>query len=56
MYIYHPRGVFVAGYGWFEEKILYFDTPIRWYHILFTGGTTDFIAAEDFDGINLIVL
>ena len=22
MYICHPRGVFLAGYGWFEGKIL----------------------------------
>ena len=35
MYIYHPRGVFLAGYGWFEGKKLYFNTQIRVYHILF---------------------
>ena len=56
MYIYHPPGVFVAGYGWFEGKILYFDPQIRVYHILFTNGTVDFIAVEDFDGIDLILL
>ena len=43
MYIYHPRGVFLAGYGWFEGNILYFTTQIRIYHILFTAGTTDYI-------------
>ena len=40
--------------GWFEEKILYFNIQIREYHILFTDGTTDYVAAEDFDGIYLI--
>ena len=53
MYIYHPRGVFLAGYGWFEGKILYFNTHICVYHILFTHGTTDYAAAEDFYEINL---
>ena len=56
MYIYHPRGVFLAGYGWFEGKILYFNTQIRVSHILFTGGTTESVEAEDFDGIDLILL
>ena len=51
MYIYHPRGVFLTGYGWFEEKILHFSTQIRVYHIGFTDGTTEYVAAEDFDGI-----
>ena len=53
MYAYHPRGVFLAGYGWFEGKILYFNTQICIYHILFTDGTTDYVAGEDFDGIDL---
>ena len=48
MYMYHSRGVFLAGYGWFEGKILFFDTQIRLCHILFTDGTTDYVAAEDF--------
>ena len=56
MYIYHRRRVFVAGYDWFEGKMLYFNTQIRVYHILFTDGTTDYVAAEDFDGIDLILL
>ena len=30
-----------------------FNTQIREYHILFTGGTTDYVAAE---GIDLILL
>ena len=55
MYIYHPRRVFPAGYGWFEGKILYFNTQIRAYHILFTDGTTVYVAAKDFDGIYLIL-
>ena len=38
MYIYHSRGVFLAGSGWFEGKILYFNTQIRVYHILFNDG------------------
>ena len=49
VYIYHPHRVFLAGYGCFEEKILYFNTQINVYHILFTDGTTDYVAAEDFD-------
>ena len=56
MYIYHPCRVFLAGYGWYEGKFLYFRTQIRLYHILFTGGTTDSVEAEDFDGIDLILL
>ena len=48
MYIYHPRNIFLAGYGWFEGEHLYFNNQIRVYHILFTDGTTDFAAAEDF--------
>ena len=54
MYMYHPHRVFLAGYGWFEGKTLYFNTQICIYHILFTGdGTTDYIAAENFDDIHL---
>ena len=49
MYIYHPRRVFLAGYGWFEANILYLDTQIRVYHIWF-------ITTEDFDGMDLILL
>ena len=56
MYIYQQRGVFLAGYGWFEGKILYFNTQIRVYHISFTDGTIDYVAAEDLDGIDLILL
>ena len=56
MYINHPRGVFLASYGWFEEKSLYFNYQIRVYHILFTEGTNDYAAAEDFDGIDLTLL
>ena len=56
MYIYHPRRVFLAGYGWFEGKTLYFNTHSHVYHILFTGRTRDYVAAEDFDGIDLILL
>ena len=29
MHIYYPHWVFLAGYGWFEGKILYFNTQIR---------------------------
>ena len=50
--IYHPRGVFLAGFGWFEGNILYFNIQIRVYHILFTDRTTDYVAAEDFDGLH----
>ena len=56
MYIYHPSGIFLAGYGWFEGKDFYSNTQIRVYHILFNGGTTDSVEAEDFDGIDLILL
>ena len=48
--------VFLADYGWFEGKVLYFNTQIHVYHILFTDGTTDYAVAEDFDGIDLILL
>ena len=54
--IYHPHRVFLAGYGWFEGKNLYFNTQICVYHILFTDETTDYVSAEDFDGIDLILL
>ena len=40
--------------GWFEGKILYFNTQIHEYHILFTDRTTNCVAAEDFDGIDFI--
>ena len=40
--------------GWFEGKILYFNTQIHEYRILFTDEITDYIAAEDFDDIDLI--
>ena len=56
MYIYHSGGVFLAGYGWFEEKMLYFNTQICVYHIFFTDGTTDYVAAENFYDTDLILL
>ena len=56
MYTYHPHGAFLADNGWFEGKPLYFNTQIRVYHILFTYGTTDYVAAEDFDDTDLILL
>ena len=56
MYIYHLHGVFLPGYGCFEGKILYFNTQICVYHILFTDKTTDCVAAEDFDGTDHIFL
>ena len=56
MYIFHPRRIFLAGYGWFKVKFLYFNTQIPVYHILFTDETTDYVAAEDFDDIVLILL
>ena len=40
--------------GWFEGKMLYFNTQTGEYYILFTDGTTYYVAAEDFDGIDLI--
>ena len=43
IYIYHPHEVFMIGYGWFEGKILYFNTQICVYHILFTDETTDYV-------------
>ena len=48
MYIYHPRIIFLACYGWFEGEVLYFNNQIHVYQILFTDGTTDYAAAEDF--------
>ena len=39
-----------------KEKKLYFSTQIHVYHILLTDGTTDYVVAEDFDGICLILL
>ena len=39
--------------GCFEGKVLYFNTQIREYPILFADGTTDYVAAEDFDGLDL---
>ena len=56
MYIYHPLGVFLVVYGWFEGNILYFNTQTCAYYILLTDGTTDYAAAEDFDGVDLILL
>ena len=42
--------------GKFQGKIVYLNTQIRVYHLLFTDGTTDYVAAEDFDGTDLILL
>ena len=42
--------------GWIEGKYVYFNTQIHEYHILFTDRTTNYAAAEDFDGIDLILL
>ena len=56
VYIYHPHKIFLAGYSWFKVKSLYFNTQIPVYHILFTDETTDYVAAEDFDDIDLILL
>ena len=56
MYTYHQRGVFLAGYGWFEGRILYFHAQIRVYHILLTDTTTDYVADGDFNGIDLKLL
>ena len=53
--IYHPHRVFLAGYGWFEGKNLYFNTQIRVYHIFFTDRTTDCVPAKDFDGVDFIL-
>ena len=55
IYIIHTR-VFLAGYGWFEEKSLYFNTQIRVYRILFTDETIDYVPAEDFDGIDFFFI
>ena len=53
MYIY----IYIYIYNaWFEGKILYFNTEIRVYHILFTDRTTDYVKTEDFDGTELILL
>ena len=45
MYIFHARGVFLAGYGWFEGKILYFNPQILIYYFLFTDATTEYVAS-----------
>ena len=46
----------VLEIDWPEGKILYLNTQIREYHILLTDGTTDYLAAEAFDGIGPILL
>ena len=56
IYIYHQHRVFLAGYGWFEGNILHTNTQIHVYHILLTDKTTDYVAAKDFDGADLILL
>ena len=53
---YQLCGVFPAGYGWFEGKVLYFNTQIHVYHILFPDGATGYVVAEDFDDIELVLL
>ena len=45
----------MVGYDWFEGKVLYFNFQVDLYHSLFTEGTTDYVAAEDFDDIDLIL-
>ena len=39
-----------------KDKLLCFNTQICVYHILFTDGTTDYVAAKDFDDIDYILL
>ena len=39
-----------------KEKVLTLILKICVYHILSTGGTTDSVEAEDFDGVDLILL
>ena len=41
--------------GWFEGKILYFNTQICECRILFTDRATNYVEAEDYDGIDHIV-
>ena len=48
MYIYHPRIIFLACYGWFEGEVLHLYNQIHVCRILFSDGTTDYAAAEDF--------
>ena len=60
MYIYHPRRVFLAGYDWFERKIVYFNIQICVYYILFAQETTYYVTAEGIDlrhfGIDVTLL
>ena len=36
-----------------KKKTLYINTQIGVYHILWTDGTTNYLAGEDFDDIDL---
>ena len=56
IYIYHPHRVFLAGYGWFKVKFLYFNTQIPVYHIFLIDETTDYVGSEDYDDIDVILL
>ena len=56
VYISCTASVCLYENGWFQGKILYFNTQICEYYILVTDGTTDCVTAEDVDGIDLILL
>ena len=51
MYVYHPRGVFLAGLKEFYTLILKFV-----YITFCLLMEPDYVAAEDFDDIDLILL
>ena len=53
MYIYHPRGVFLAGYDCLKE--IFYALMLRFVYITFSLLTElAYVPAEDFDGIDLI--
>ena len=48
------RGLYESG--WSEGEIMYYNNELGEYHIFFNDGTSDFVKAEDTDGVELVLL
>ena len=42
--------------GWFIGDIMYFNTALKEYKVVYPDGTSDYIRKDDFDGVQIILL
>ena len=42
--------------GWFIGDIMYFNTALEEYKVVYPDGTYDYIRKDDFDGVQIILL